>query len=90
MDRLWKSLTTHRDFLEKSGEWNRRRLRRLRREVLAIMEERLHRELQSWLSSPEAATDLDRVERREIGPHQVADQWWSRIRGKCDGGDHSK
>ncbi|BCU83298.1 methylmalonyl Co-A mutase-associated GTPase MeaB [Polycladomyces abyssicola] len=90
MDLLWEALTAHRDFLEQSGEWNRRRLRRLRREVLAIMEQRLHRELQSWLSRPEAATDLDRVERREIGPHQVADQWWSRIRGKRDGGDHSE
>ncbi|SDW39799.1 LAO/AO transport system kinase [Marininema mesophilum] len=82
---LWATLEAHDAYLKESGEWEKRRFVRLRREVQEIMGEELTRRLQAHVRDPCFQRDLDRVQAREQVPHEVARCWLERLAGK--GGD---
>ena len=71
---LWEAITRHREFLESSGELERRRGQRLQRQVLDIATDRLRaRVVAASAQGPEFQDLVQRVVDRQIDPFTAAD-----------------
>jgi LAO/AO transport system kinase len=85
LEDLWIRIQQHRQFLERSGELEVRRKRRLEREILEIADRRLREQvLEPRTETAEFQTLLERVVQRETDPYAVADRIVPRegLRGK--------
>lgn len=76
---LWRELIRHRRHLAESGEGERRRRDHLRREVEAAMEEELRRRLREGMEESRLLADLERLQKREWTPQQLARNWLDRL-----------
>ncbi|MGH9176592.1 MAG: methylmalonyl Co-A mutase-associated GTPase MeaB [Vicinamibacterales bacterium] len=74
IEALLTSIDKHREYLERSGEGERRRERRARREVLRLAENWLASELERTLADPALAPMLAELQSRAIDPFKVAEQ----------------
>jgi LAO/AO transport system kinase len=71
---LWIRIGQHRQYLERSGGFERRRRERLERNILAIAEQRIRRQvLEPRIDSAEFSRVLDSVMERRIDPYAAAD-----------------
>ncbi|HJV45746.1 MAG TPA: methylmalonyl Co-A mutase-associated GTPase MeaB [Bacillota bacterium] len=73
MDEVWSALGTHQDFLKESGEWQRRRSRHLRDEVMEIVDYRIHQMIMSKINQGIYNEGLEQVERHEQDPFELAE-----------------
>jgi LAO/AO transport system kinase len=75
LEDLWIRLQQHRHYLERSGELETRRKRRLEAEILEIADRRLREQvLEPTTETEEFRRLLDRVVHRETDPYAVADR----------------
>ncbi|NJE04942.1 methylmalonyl Co-A mutase-associated GTPase MeaB [Thermococcus sp. M36] len=70
---LWGAISNHRDFLNRSGEVERKRRFRAEEEVKTIVSGRIARMIGEKLDDEEVASLIDRIVRREIDPYSAAD-----------------
>ncbi|ASJ11007.1 GTPase [Thermococcus sp. P6] len=70
---LWRTVLEHRDFLERSGEIERKRKFRAEEEVRTIISGRIARMIGERLNEGELAELIDRIVRREVDPYSAAD-----------------
>lgn len=85
LEDLWIRLEQHRQYLERSGELETRRKRRLEAEILEIADRRLREQvLEPRTETEEFRLLLDRVVHRETDPYTAADRIVPRegLRGK--------
>lgn len=74
LEDLWIRIEQHRGYLERSGELERRRRQRLEREIVAIAEQRIRRQvLEPRTDTPEFGQILDAVLARQVDPYAAAD-----------------
>ncbi|HEY0582369.1 MAG TPA: methylmalonyl Co-A mutase-associated GTPase MeaB, partial [Chloroflexota bacterium] len=64
----------HRAFLEHSGTWRERRADSARRQVRAIVEDRVQRRLERLTAGPAWAARFASIAAREEDPYSVADE----------------
>ncbi len=69
---LWDAIASHREYLEQSGELDRRRAQRAGEEALRIAEARFAKALGEAAASPEGVEVLAALEARGIDPDQAA------------------
>jgi LAO/AO transport system kinase len=75
LEDLWIRIQQHRQYLERSGELEQRRKRRLEAEILEIADRRLREQvLEPSTETEEFQNLLDRVVHRETDPYAVADR----------------
>jgi len=72
IDKLLDQIARHRSYLAESGEGERRRIQRVRQEVLRLARRWHIAQLQATLDDTDMAEILERVACREIDPFQVA------------------
>jgi LAO/AO transport system kinase len=71
---LLDALDRHRRYLEDSGRWHERRAEAARRQVRAIVEERVRARLDALFASNGWAEQLERVAERSADPYTLAEQ----------------
>jgi LAO/AO transport system kinase len=64
----------HRAYLERSGTWHQRRADSARRQVRAIVEDRVQRRLEAVTSGAEWQARFASIAAREEDPYSVADE----------------
>jgi LAO/AO transport system kinase len=75
LEDLWIRIQQHKQYLERSGELERRRKQRLEAEILEIADRRLREQvLEPSTETEEFQVMLERVVHRETDPYAVADQ----------------
>jgi LAO/AO transport system kinase len=79
---LWEALCKHRQFIKETGEWERRRKKHLREEVLEIAELAIVERMRQTLRSGKWEQLLGKVEERELNPYEVANHLVGEILGK--------
>jgi LAO/AO transport system kinase len=67
-------IAEHRTFLEQSGTWRERRADSARRQVRAIVEDRVQRRLERLTAGPDWAARFASIAAREDDPYSVADE----------------
>jgi GTPase len=67
-------LNDHRAFLEKSGTWHQRRAESARRQVRAIVEDRVQRRLEALTAGSDWRNRFEAIASREQDPYSVADE----------------
>lgn len=67
-------LNDHRAFLEKSGTWHKRRADSARRQVRAIVEDRVQRRLEALTAGSEWQARFEAIATRDQDPYSVADE----------------
>ncbi|RAL23351.1 methylmalonyl Co-A mutase-associated GTPase MeaB [Thermoflavimicrobium daqui] len=75
----WSQIIKHRQHLEETGEWVKRRQNHLRQEVLELLEDSFYQFLKQEMKKPEFEAELEQVALRRKVPHQVARIWLNRI-----------
>ncbi|ASI98988.1 methylmalonyl Co-A mutase-associated GTPase MeaB [Thermococcus celer] len=70
---LWGEVKRHREFLEESGELERKRRFRAQEEVKTIVSGRIARAISERFDEEEVASLIDRIVRREVDPYSAAD-----------------
>lgn len=82
MAQLWKEIIRHHDFMQHSGQWEKRRARQLQDEVLEIVQYRLYQQIQGDLQSGSFQEFLTEVAGRQNDPYSAAEaiirQWLNR------------
>ena len=78
---LLDALDTHRAYLNESGAWRQRRAESARRQVRAILEDRLLTRIDQLTSNPDWAARFEAVAAREQDPYAVADEVQQRLTG---------
>jgi LAO/AO transport system kinase len=63
----------HRTYLETSGLWHARRTESARRQVRAVVEDRVQRRLEALTAGPEWRARFEAIAARELDPYSVAD-----------------
>ncbi|NJE29565.1 methylmalonyl Co-A mutase-associated GTPase MeaB [Thermococcus sp. 18S1] len=71
---LWSAINEHREFLERSGEIERKRQFRAEEEVKTIVSGRISRIVGEKLGEEEISSLIEMVVRREIDPYSAADR----------------
>ncbi|WP_148883564.1 methylmalonyl Co-A mutase-associated GTPase MeaB [Thermococcus aciditolerans] len=71
---LWNAISEHREFLERSGEIERKRQFRAEEEVKTIVSGRISRIVGEKLGEEEISSLIGMVVRREIDPYSAADR----------------
>ncbi|MBN6187107.1 methylmalonyl Co-A mutase-associated GTPase MeaB [Aneurinibacillus sp. BA2021] len=74
IDETWQAFLDHQSFLQKSGDWDRRRASHLKEEVAEIVEHDIHQLVVKRLRSEEYSDMMEKVSRRDIDPYEVAGQ----------------
>jgi LAO/AO transport system kinase len=74
IDELLDALDTHRAYLMESGAWRQRRAESARRQVRAILEDRLLTRIDQLTSNDEWAARFEAVAARQQDPYAVADE----------------
>ena len=67
-------LDEHRAFLERTGGWHVRRADSARRQVRAIVEDRVQRRLETLTAGEEWQSRFESIAAREQDPYSVADE----------------
>lgn len=70
---LWKAIQDHHEFLERSGEIERKRKFRAEEEVKTIISGRIAKMISERLDEEEVSGLIDRIVKREIDPYSAAD-----------------
>ena len=70
---LWDSIKEHHDFLERSGEIERKRKFRAEEEVKTIVSGRIAKAISERLAEEEVAALIEKIVMREIDPYSAAD-----------------
>jgi len=70
---LVESIAQHRAFLERSGTWRQRRADSARRQVRAIVEDRLASRFDALTSDSSWAERFEAIAQRQLDPYSVAD-----------------
>jgi LAO/AO transport system kinase len=76
---LVDKLGAHRDYLEHSGTWRQRRAESARRQVRAIVEDRVLRRLERLTSGDEWEARFASIAQRESDPYSVAEEVLNRV-----------
>jgi LAO/AO transport system kinase len=76
---LVERVAEHRVRLEKSGGWHARRAESARRQVRAIVEDRVQRRLESLTAGEEWRARFDAIAARDEDPYSVADEVLNRV-----------
>ncbi|WP_258084853.1 methylmalonyl Co-A mutase-associated GTPase MeaB [Thermococcus thermotolerans] len=70
---LWAAIKEHHEFLERSGEIERKRKFRAEEEVKTIVSGRIAKAISERLDDKEVAALIEKVVRREVDPYSAAD-----------------
>ncbi|NJD99777.1 methylmalonyl Co-A mutase-associated GTPase MeaB [Thermococcus sp. LS1] len=70
---LWKAIKDHHEFLERSGEIERKRKFRAEEEVKTIISGRIAKMISERLDEEEVSGLIDKIVKREIDPYSAAD-----------------
>jgi LAO/AO transport system kinase len=73
IDALMSAIAAHRAYLEQSGRWHQRRAEQARRQVAAVVQERVRERLELLLDQEPWVSRLADVGRREDDPYSTAD-----------------
>jgi GTPase len=73
VDELWAAVREHRGHLERDGRLAARRAERLRREIRALVAERLGRQAATLCDGPRFETLVGQVAARDVDPHAAVD-----------------
>ncbi|GAC1473305.1 MAG: methylmalonyl Co-A mutase-associated GTPase MeaB [Chloroflexota bacterium] len=72
---LWMRIVQHRDYLERTGELERRRRRRLESEIMDIVWQRIRRRvLEPRVETDDFRSTLDQVLQRTLDPYEAAER----------------
>jgi LAO/AO transport system kinase len=74
IDELWSAVDDHRAYLERSGELEARRRRRIAGELREIVVRSLERRAQELTGGPDFGRVLEQVEERQLDPYTAADE----------------
>src|SRR5437764_1217357 len=74
IDDLWSAVGDHRAYLERSGELEARRRRRMAGELREIVVRSLERRAQELTGGPDFGRVLEQVEERQLDPYTAADE----------------
>jgi LAO/AO transport system kinase len=74
IDELWSAVGDHRAYLERSGELEARRRRRIAGELREIVVRSLERRAQELTGGPDFGRVLEQVEERQLDPYTAADE----------------
>lgn len=72
IEQWWHQLKTHQQYLIRCGKWQKRRKRRLEREVREWIEKLLQERLENWWGEPKWQRELEEVLARKKTPYQTA------------------
>lgn len=78
IEQLWQETMRHHDYLQASGEWEARRSRHLREEVIEIVNYQIYQRMIRGIESGAFAEELASVASRQTDPYGVADEIVSR------------
>jgi LAO/AO transport system kinase len=81
---LVERLANHRAYLETSGTWRARRAESARRQVRAIVEDRVQRRLEAVTAGPVWQARFDSIAAREQDPYTVAEEVLSAVADRHD------
>lgn len=70
---LWKAIKDYMEFLEESGEIERKRKFRAEEEIKTIISGTIVRKISERLTEDEVTALIDRIVRREMDPYSAAD-----------------
>ncbi|MBI4493769.1 MAG: methylmalonyl Co-A mutase-associated GTPase MeaB [Chloroflexi bacterium] len=79
IDQLVEAIARHRAYLEQSGHWRVRRADQARRQVVAIVEDRLKEQLERLLAQEGWVSRFDQVAERTQDPYAVAEAVVARL-----------
>lgn len=89
LDTLIENLDSHREFMEKSGDKDRRRRRYYAARIEEIIKDRVMAALAGQLAADVRSQGLvDRILRGEIDPYTAADELWSGLKKNEEGNGH--
>lgn len=74
IDQLWQETIRHHEYLHQSGEWEQRRSRHLREEVVDIVNHQIYQRMIRGIESGAFAEQLANVAARREDPYGVADE----------------
>ncbi|MGC5325691.1 methylmalonyl Co-A mutase-associated GTPase MeaB [Brevibacillus sp. SYSU BS000544] len=74
IDQVWKETLRHHEYLLASGEWEERRSRHLREEVIEIVNHQIYQKMIRGIEAGAFAEQLTSVASRQADPYGVADQ----------------
>jgi LAO/AO transport system kinase len=76
---LWEGIQRHKQYLQDSGEWVKRRENHLRQEVWEVMEDILRQRLLKEITGQVFQQELEEVAQRRMVPHRLAQKWVARV-----------
>jgi LAO/AO transport system kinase len=76
---LWQALVKHRQYLQQSGEGERRSRKRAVDEVRDVLEQQFHFLLQQKLQHPSCQHALLSIEQGHSDPYSVAQEWFEQL-----------
>jgi GTPase len=79
IDRLWDAIELHRSQMASNGELDRRRVRRLERELRAVLVARIEREIDHLCEDGRFAELAGEVTARRLDPYEAADRLVGRL-----------
>ncbi len=79
IEECWQQLQRHRQYLQESGEWIKRRQDHMQLEVWEIIEDAFRQFLRREMGKKEYKYELEQVAQRKKVPHQVARQYLQKI-----------
>jgi len=80
-DELWQAICSHRDYLERSGDFEVHRRRQIKSRVKELLEARIRSHLEKELHLDDLLDGkADKVFKREMSPSQAADEIFKHIR----------
>jgi LAO/AO transport system kinase len=82
VDRLWEAISAHRRYLVETGELERRRGERVRREIRALVEARLARLADDCCRGPRFEAIVHEHSRGDFDPRRIAEQVIAEALGK--------
>lgn len=74
IDQVWKETLRHHEYLLTSGEWDERRSRHLREEVIEIVNHQIYQKMIRGIEAGAFAEQLTSVATRQVDPYGVAEQ----------------
>ncbi|MBO8172045.1 MAG: methylmalonyl Co-A mutase-associated GTPase MeaB [Bacillaceae bacterium] len=72
MESLWEALNNHRQYLEQSGEWDKRRRDHLRQEVAEIVGYKIQQQVMQQLEQGKQYPWMEQVAERRMDPYTAA------------------